>query len=57
MASNIGVQGLGQFIELEVALRPHRDPEEGVATARGLMTALGIDTSDRIDAAYVDLLE
>lgn len=45
------VAGLGQFIELEVVLRPTQDPEEGVAIAERLMAELGIEPTDLVAAA------
>jgi predicted adenylyl cyclase CyaB len=51
------VEGLGQFIELEVVLRPGQTTSEGEAIARELMSELGIQQSDLVAGAYVDLLE
>lgn len=51
------VEGLGDFVELEVVLEPDQGPEEGVRTAEGLMSKLQIEEPDLIRAAYVDLLE
>lgn len=51
------VEGLGEFVELEVVLRPEQDLAEGEATARELMARLGISPSRLIDRAYIDLLE
>ena len=51
------VEGLGKFIELEVVLRDGEDAASGSAIAEDLMTKLGINKSDLIEQAYVDLLE
>lgn len=50
------VEGLGDFLELEVVLADGEDPQQGVAEARRLLAVLGIDDADLIDRAYVDLL-
>ena len=50
------VEQLGDFLELEVVLRPGESAEAGVKEARALMAALGIADGQLIDAAYVDLL-
>ena len=51
------VQGLGQFMELEVVMREGQEDAEGQEIAEGLMTSLGVERSDLIDGAYMDLLE
>lgn len=51
------VEDLGKFIELEVVLRQGEKEESGAAIAEDLMEKLGIDKSDLIEHAYVDLLE
>ena len=50
------VDGLGDFVELEVVLRDGQGPGEGSAIARQMMEALGIEKARLIDVAYVDLL-
>jgi len=50
------VEGLGQFVELEVVLQPGQDISEGVAIARGLIAKLGISQNQLVEKAYVDLL-
>jgi predicted adenylyl cyclase CyaB len=50
------VEGLGQFLELEVVLRENELTEAGVREAQELMQRLGVDPSQLIDRAYVDLL-
>lgn len=50
------VDGLGDFVELEVVLRGDQSPAEGEAVAERLMGALGITPSQRLAGAYLDLL-
>jgi adenylate cyclase class IV len=50
------VQGLGDFIELEVVLRDGQDASEGEAIAERLLARLGVEPSQRVAGAYVDLL-
>ena len=51
------VEGLGQFMELEVVLQEGQSEAEGLAIAEGLMAALGVERSDLLEGAYMDLLE
>lgn len=51
------VEGLGDFMELEVVLAEGEDLAAGEAEARDLMTRLGIAATDLVTGAYVDLLE
>jgi predicted adenylyl cyclase CyaB len=51
------VEGLGDFMELEVVMRPGQPLDEGVQVAQKLMAKLAIDPADLIDCAYIDLLE
>jgi predicted adenylyl cyclase CyaB len=51
------VEGLGQFMELEVVMREGQSDAQGQALAEDLMIALGIAPSDLLDGAYMDLLE
>ena len=51
------VEGLGKFMELEVVLREGQSDAEGRAIAEGLMASLGVERGDRIEGAYMDLLE
>jgi len=51
------VEGLGQFMELEVVIQDGQSDAEGDAIADKLMTSLGVERSDLIDGAYMDLLE
>ena len=51
------VEGLGQFMELEVVMREGQGDAEGQEIAEGLMTSLGVERSDLLEEAYMDLLE
>jgi predicted adenylyl cyclase CyaB len=51
------VEGLGEFVELEVVLRPDQDTRDGLAIAQRLMTELGVLMRQLVDTAYVDMLE
>ena len=51
------VEGLGSFLELEVMLGPGQSDEDGRKIAGELMARLGIEQSDLIEGAYMDLLE
>lgn len=50
------VEGLGDFIELEVVLRPGQGEAEGRQIAHELMQALGVEESALVPNAYLDLL-
>jgi predicted adenylyl cyclase CyaB len=50
------VDGLGDFLKLEVVLRPGQSELEGEQIARTLLSELGIDKQQLIGEAYVDLL-
>ena len=50
------VEGLGTFVELEVVLADGESTNDGVEEAHSLMRALGIEPSQLIETAYVDLL-
>lgn len=51
------VQGLGQFMELEVVMEEGQSDAQGQKIAEDLMSALGVESADLIDGAYMDLLE
>jgi len=51
------VQGLGQFMELEVVLRDGQSDADGQRIAADLMQRLAVRASDLLDRAYIDLLE
>ncbi len=50
------VEGLGDFIEIEVVLQPGQTDAEGAAVAEALMRRLGLADAERITGAYLDLL-
>ena len=50
------VEGLGDFLELEVVLHEGQTEAEGEVIAEALMAKLGIDAAQRLAGAYLDLL-
>jgi adenylate cyclase len=50
------VDGLGDFLELEVVLDASQSVAEGEAEAQRIMAALGVAEGDLVSGAYVDLL-
>ena len=50
------VQGLGQFLELEVVLGDGERIADGQREAERLMRGLGLSRLDLVPVAYVDLL-
>ena len=50
------VEGLGDFMELEVVLRDGESADDGIAVAHDLLRALRIDAAQLVSGAYVDLL-
>jgi predicted adenylyl cyclase CyaB len=50
------VEGLGEFLELEVVLDKNEDPETGKIIAMDLMNELHISPDQLVEEAYVDLL-
>jgi predicted adenylyl cyclase CyaB len=50
------VEGLGNFVELEVVLRPNQTIEEGQAIANQVIKELELDSNNFIECAYADLL-
>ncbi|XP_060573894.1 uncharacterized protein LOC132731695 isoform X2 [Ruditapes philippinarum] len=50
------VEGLGNYMELEVVMKDGQSVEEGQAIANDLMTKLDIQESDLISGAYMDLI-
>ena len=51
------VEGLGDFLELEVVLEPGQTLDAGVKVAEQLMLVLGVSPDGLISGAYIDLLE
>lgn len=51
------VDGLGQFMELEVVMQDGQSDAQGQGIAEGLMSALGVERADLVDGAYTDLLQ
>ena len=51
------VEGLGQFMELEVVMREGQSDQEGQTIAQELMASLGVERTDLLEGAYMDLLE
>jgi predicted adenylyl cyclase CyaB len=51
------VNGLGQFLELEVVLRPQQAEADAQAFAADLMAKLGVADADLLEGAYMDLIE
>lgn len=50
------MEGLGDFIELEVVLRPEQSNADGKKIANGLLAKFGIGQRQLSGEAYVDLL-
>ncbi|XP_066040624.1 uncharacterized protein [Chamaea fasciata] len=50
------VRGLGDFLELEVVLRPEQSEQDGRRVARELLRELGLGEQDLVCGAYLDLL-
>lgn len=50
------VEGLGEFVELEVVLEDGETPQAGLEEAWSLMARLGIKRDSLIEGAYVDLI-
>ncbi len=50
------VQGLGDFMELEVVLNAGQSDAEGAAIAESLMRALGLADAHRLAGSYLDLM-
>lgn len=51
------VQGLGRFMELEVVMAEGQSDAEGQAIAEALMSALGVESGDLIEGAYMDMIQ
>lgn len=50
------VEGLGDFLELEVVMADGESADAGVAEAHDLLAKLGISPGQLVERAYVDLL-
>ena len=50
------VEGLGNFLELEVVLRPEQSEAEGMRIADALLSSFGIGPEQLIGESYFDLL-
>ncbi|MGE6263355.1 class IV adenylate cyclase [Aeromonas media] len=50
------VEGLGHFLELEVVLEEGEPLEAGMREAHDIMARLGVEPSQLIEGAYLDLL-
>jgi predicted adenylyl cyclase CyaB len=50
------VEGLGEFLELEVVLKPGQSEQEGKSIVAMLLTDFGIDKQQIVAEAYVDLI-
>jgi len=51
------VDGLGDFLELEVVLRDGQSDADGTAIAERLLAALAVAPADRLAGAYLDLAD
>ena len=51
------VEGLGEFLELEVVLADDEASEDGIIVANDLLAALGITEAQLLTGAYVDMFE
>lgn len=50
------VEGLGEFLELEVVLGPGEDENGGRAEAEALLIELGVASADLLDQTYAQML-
>lgn len=50
------VRGLGHFLELEVVLEDGEPADAGAREAQNIMARLGVEPSQLVEGAYVDLL-
>src|SRR5215208_4602460 len=51
------VEGLGQFMELEVVMQEGQSDAHGQVVAERLMTDLGVERADLLEDAYMDIIE
>jgi adenylate cyclase len=50
------VEGLGDFLELEVVLEDHEAVADGIQVADVILAQLGVERSQLVEGAYLDLL-
>jgi predicted adenylyl cyclase CyaB len=50
------VEGLGDFLEFEVVLRPGQPESEGIAIAQALMGKLDVKPDELINTSYIDII-
>jgi predicted adenylyl cyclase CyaB len=50
------VEGLGDFVEIEVVLQPEQDHDMGRTIANDLIKQIGLDDAKPISTAYADLI-
>ena len=51
------VEGLGRFMELEVVMEEGQSDAEGQAIAEELMRSLGVEPTELLEGAYMDMME
>jgi len=51
------VDDLGHFMELEVVMKEGQSDAVGQEIAEGLMASLGVERSDLLEGAYMDMIE
>lgn len=51
------VEDLGEFIELEVVMKPDQSEEEAKTIAQKIMEKLGIQSEDLIENSYADMVK
>lgn len=50
------VEGLGDFLELEVILQENEGLEKGIVTAQAVLNKLAVSSQQLVPGAYIDLL-
>ena len=51
------VEGLGEFLELEVMIQPKQSTADGEAIAEQLLILFGVQFDSLLGDAYIDLIE
>jgi len=51
------VKGLGEFVEIEIVMDENQPKEEGVKILTDLMNKIGLQETEYVDVAYIDLLK